>query len=52
MTTHSFISYIKSGIRLVGFGFLPCGHKPLMIGAGLLILAELFGIAEEWGATY
>jgi len=64
MTTHSFITYgallvrivcskyIKSSIRLVGFGFLPFGHKQLFIGAALLIVAELFGIAEEWGATY
>jgi hypothetical protein len=52
LTKHSKISYIKSGIRIVGFGFLPFGPVCLFVGAGLLIVAELFGIAEEWGATY
>ena len=42
---HSRISYIKSVIRIVGFGHLFLGH---LIGAAIILtLAELIGIVEE-----
>ena len=41
---HQIISFIKSGIRLVGYGLL---LYSVPIGVGLLILSELIGIIEE-----
>jgi len=41
---HQIISFIKSGIRIVGYAFLPFD---LVIATGVLILSEIIGIAEE-----
>lgn len=41
---HQTISFIKSGIRLLGYGFL---WYDLDIAATLLILSEVVGIGEE-----
>lgn len=42
---HRIISFVKSGLRIVACGFL--AYYDLQIAAGLLLLAELLGIAEE-----
>jgi hypothetical protein len=41
---HQKISFIKSGIRIVGYILLPFS---LEIAAGVLILSEIIGIIEE-----
>ena len=41
---HQIISFIKSGIRIVGYALLPFN---LVIATGVLILSEIIGIAEE-----
>jgi hypothetical protein len=41
---HQKISFIKSGIRIVGYFLLPFS---LDIAAGVLILSEIIGIIEE-----
>jgi hypothetical protein len=41
---HAIMSFIKSGVRIVGYGFLPFN---IWVAAGLLIAAELIGIVEE-----
>jgi len=41
---HQKISFLKSGIRIVGYGFLPFN---LWVAGGLLIIAEVVGIIEE-----
>jgi len=41
---HQTISFIKSGIRIAGYIFLPFS---LEIAAGVLILSEIIGIIEE-----
>ena len=41
---HQIISFIKSGIRILGYIFLPIN---LLTGAVLLILSEGLGIIEE-----
>ena len=41
---HQIISFIKSGIRIVGYVLLPSN---IVLGAGLLLGAELVGILEE-----
>ena len=41
---HQLISFIKSGIRIVGYILLPFS---LEIAAGVLILSEIIGIIEE-----
>lgn len=41
---HQIISFIKSGIRIVGYFFIPFN---LIIATGLLILSEVVGIVEE-----
>lgn len=41
---HQLISFIKSGIRIVGYFFIPFN---LVAATGLLILSELVGIVEE-----
>jgi hypothetical protein len=48
--SHQTISFIKSGIRIAGYVAL-LGPQPshLYIAAGLLVLSELVGIAEEIG---
>jgi hypothetical protein len=42
---HRIISFVKSGLRIVACGFL--AYYDLQIAAGLFLLAELLGIAEE-----
>jgi hypothetical protein len=42
---HRIISFVKSGLRIAACGFL--AYYDLQIAAGLLLLAELLGIAEE-----
>lgn len=41
---HAIMSFIKSGVRIVGYGFLPFD---IWVAAGLLIAAEVIGIVEE-----
>jgi|TARA_R110000787_G_scaffold264994_1_gene370932 hypothetical protein len=41
---HQMISFIKSGIRLLGYVFLPFD---LTIAMGVLIFSEIVGIVEE-----
>ena len=41
---HQTISFIKSGIRIVGYIIIPFN---LIAAAGVLILSELIGIYEE-----
>jgi len=41
---HQIISFIKSGIRIVGYFFIPFN---LVIATVLLVLSELVGIVEE-----
>ena len=41
---HFYISMIKSGIRVLGYGLLTTS---LSLGASLLVLAEVGGILEE-----
>lgn len=41
---HAIISFIKSVVRIVGFGFLPFN---IWVAASLLIAAEVLGIVEE-----
>ncbi len=41
---HQIISFIKSGIRIVGYIIIPFN---LIAAAGVLILSELIGIYEE-----
>lgn len=41
---HQIVSFIKSGIRIVGYAFLPFS---LEVAAIVLILSEVIGIYEE-----
>lgn len=41
---HQMISFIKSGIRILGYVFLPFD---LTIAMGVLIFSEIVGIVEE-----
>ena len=41
---HQLISFIKSGIRILGYVFLPFD---LTIAMGVLIFSEIIGIVEE-----
>ena len=41
---HQIVSFLKSGVRILGYCFLPF---ELSIAAIILILAEVIGIAEE-----
>ena len=41
---HKIISFIKSGIRIIGYGFIPFS---LVTATILLILSEVIGIIEE-----
>lgn len=41
---HAYISFLKSSVRIVGYGFLPFD---LLTAACLLAGAELLGIIEE-----
>ena len=41
---HQIVSFIKSGIRILGYVFIPFN---LVVAAVLLILSEIVGIIEE-----
>ena len=41
---HQIVSFIKSGIRIIGYIFIPFN---LVVSAILLILSEIVGIIEE-----
>jgi hypothetical protein len=41
---HKIISFIKSGIRILGYAIIPFD---LVIATGVLILSEVVGIVEE-----
>ena len=41
---HQIISFIKSGIRIVGYCFIPFN---LLIAAIILVVSEIIGIIEE-----
>jgi len=41
---HAYISFLKSSIRIVGYGFLP---YDLLTAACILAAAEVLGIGEE-----
>lgn len=41
---HQIISFIKSGIRIVGYIIIPFN---LLIASGLLVISEVVGIIEE-----
>ena len=41
---HQIISFIKSGIRILGYAFLPID---IMVAAGVLVLSEVVGVIEE-----
>ena len=41
---HRYVSFIKSGIRILGYVLIPYS---LPIAAGVLIFSELIGIIEE-----
>jgi hypothetical protein len=41
---HKIISFIKSGIRILGYAIIPLD---LVIATGVLILSEVIGIVEE-----
>ena len=45
MNYHTKVSYVKSALRMVGYLMLGVS---LLWGIGVLILAELLGIAEEF----
>lgn len=42
--THQIVSFIKSGMRIVGYCFIPYN---LGVAAVMLILSEIVGIIEE-----
>lgn len=50
MTNHQKISYLKSGVRLVGY--LALLTPSFVGGVLLLVLAEFLGIVEEIGQDY
>lgn len=41
---HQIISFVKSGVRIIGYGFLPFS---LEIATFILIFSEIIGIVEE-----
>ena len=41
---HQIISFIKSGVRILGYAFLPFD---LVVATGILIFSEVIGIVEE-----
>jgi hypothetical protein len=46
--THQTISFIKSGIRILGY-LLICSPHPLWIAGVILVVSEAIGIWEEIG---
>jgi len=51
MTRHSAISFVKSGIRIVGYICL-AKIPVLQLAAVILVVSEIVGILEEFGAKY
>lgn len=43
---HTKVSFVKSGLRIIGFAALPFSLKTAAV---LLVLAEVLGICEELG---
>jgi hypothetical protein len=41
---HRYVSFIKSGVRIIGYGIIPFS---LVIATSILILSEIIGIIEE-----
>ena len=41
---HQIISFVKSGIRIIGYGFIPFN---ISVAVTLLIVSEAVGILEE-----
>ena len=41
---HQLVSFLKSGVRLLGYLFLPFN---LYIAMGILLVSEIIGIIEE-----
>jgi hypothetical protein len=41
---HKYVSFIKSGVRIVGYAFLPFN---LVVATIILIFSEIIGIIEE-----
>ena len=41
---HQIISFIKSGVRIIGYGFIPFN---LVVATVILIFSEVIGIVEE-----
>jgi len=41
---HMYVSFIKSGVRIIGYGIIPFN---LVIASSVLILSEIIGIIEE-----
>ncbi len=41
---HQIISFVKSGIRILGYMFIPFD---LVLAAGILVFSEFIGIVEE-----
>lgn len=41
---HQIISFIKSGVRILGYGLIPFN---LVLATGILIFSEIIGIIEE-----
>ncbi len=52
MTRHSLISYMKSAIRIAGYVLLAMKLPVLTTPVIVLVVSEVLGIAEEFGATY
>lgn len=52
MTTHTAISYIKSGIRILGYFVVAHQVPAANLAMLILIVAECGGIIEEFGAKY
>ena len=48
--THKTISFLKSAIRLMAYGFILASTKNVVVWGcfGLLFLAELIGVVEEF----
>jgi len=47
-TWHTYMSYLKSGIRILAFAGLVLTLTDARLTAGMLLIAELVGIVEEW----
>jgi hypothetical protein len=45
---HTYMSYVKSAIRIIAFAGLALSFTDARVTASLLLIAELVGIAEEW----